>query len=1256
MFLMQATSSTSGELISWVTAAPDFTGAQFPGPGSPLHIAAQQFRGTDGADGASGEGTLREVHLAEEVDEGDWVCSANDPLDELAVVKATSDNLRAAGGNVSGVMTEAGTPGQTKIMAGKGALLPASLFSDLAPAVEGTKIALNTATARAIRAPYEIPSQTILGTADAEANVLVDQVPPGVRTLRDNLTVVSLLDYGADPTAAESCIAAFDLAIADARTLGAKLLVPAGEYLWDAARTIDVVTEWVGKFTKGGSGTIAISQPIIAPPQQLWNGFSATDITITGAATARVLPEWHGATADAQVKTSGLSITRGLKALVASTAIFTAAMAAANMPIVLYRNFSEVAYSETNQDSLVALDNTRSAVAQSFTDVGAGQLQEVLWYLKKNGTPTSTAVVKVYAADGSGLPTGSVLATSETVDAVALPTSLALVSFLFPNSSLILTENTTYVAVLEYSAGTSTNRIDVGVDGSSPGASGGFATYNGSWTTDATKDACHRVKKGIFGFATTITGYTSPTQVTVADAAPSTFSNAAGAYGTTSSDRDAMRAAKLACGTNALGEVLNFVLQPRKNYACGSSGFLFSGGAFHIEGNYAKLLCLDDNAGGVLTTDDGTAGNDNKFSCTISRLKIDGCGVATYGVLLGKETNPTAFGGIGGVGTLVDRVYVERVKSHAFNLRACQLASFRGLSCAFVGGDGVRAIGCNAAGFYKCDLTWCGGNGFTIDSLAAFGAGSVDLSSCAAEVTIGHGVALFDTSGAATPAVVRELYTEGVRGDSVYVDRPRSVIQNCTFGGGSQSYQAYPVRLTSKGKGCVVTHNYAGGYVGSGHTTIRAEAGAQFNVLEPNFSVTLSSPIGVSNASGWDAPIQQRFATGDQHMRGKLGIGTHNPIVAFEIADGSMRQARGSAMLGAIRNPYGGIGRGQNLLLRSEEISHAAWTKVSVTVVADQAYSPDLKGTNADRIVAAAGATSFRQEADLNALLGYTSVGNGGTKAYVFSMVMQAAGIDASLATLTADASGGSSTVLVDAGGQFITDGVEAGDQIRNVTEGVTAFVISVDSETQLTTTAVGNWNGDSYVHPYRLRLQISPGNNSPIATSNNLVVNWFPQVHWIGGTTTSAASAMLRCNVSGSSNSNPWRIYAWGASAEEIPDVNAPLVPGPYLKTVATARVTPNYGPAFNDAPCLPGGTFTMTAATATKVVTDTRITATTIVEITPADAAARTLDGADAVVQKYESNSAGASFTATTLSGAGTSVAGGETYRYVLKETWAN
>jgi hypothetical protein len=68
---------------------------------------------------------------------------------------------------------------------------------------------------------------------------------------------------------------------------------------------------------------------------------------------------------------------------------------------------------------------------------------------------------------------------------------------------------------------------------------------------------------------------------------------------------------------------------------------------------------------------------------------------------------------------------------------------------------------------------------------------------------------------------------------------------------------------------------------------------------------------------------------------------------------------------------------------------------------------------------------------------------------------------------LVASASGGSSTVLNRTGSQFLAWGVQAGDPIFSQTDDFLGFVVSVDSETQLTTTAVpSTWNSADFYFP----------------------------------------------------------------------------------------------------------------------------------------------------------------------------------------------
>jgi hypothetical protein len=67
------------------------------------------------------------------------------------------------------------------------------------------------------------------------------------------------------------------------------------------------------------------------------------------------------------------------------------------------------------------------------------------------------------------------------------------------------------------------------------------------------------------------------------------------------------------------------------------------------------------------------------------------------------------------------------------------------------------------------------------------------------------------------------------------------------------------------------------------------------------------------------------------------------------------------------------------------------------------------------------------------------------------------------MTSLTADGSNCTSTQLTDTGANFQTNGVKVGDLIRNTAESVVAYVVSVDSENQLTTTPVTDWTSDTY-------------------------------------------------------------------------------------------------------------------------------------------------------------------------------------------------
>lgn len=153
-----------------------------------------------------------------------------------------------------------------------------------------------------------------------------------------------------------------------------------------------------------------------------------------------------------------------------------------------------------------ALGNgTITAISESFVGNGA-KLANVTFVLSKGGAtglPTGNAVAKIYAHSGvygtSSVPTGTALATSTTLDVSTLTGSPVETTLYFAtqNQNITLTNSINYVVTLEYSAGNSTNYVNVGVDTTTPAWGGNFATYNGSsWTAASGTDAIFKVRTG----------------------------------------------------------------------------------------------------------------------------------------------------------------------------------------------------------------------------------------------------------------------------------------------------------------------------------------------------------------------------------------------------------------------------------------------------------------------------------------------------------------------------------------------------------------------------------------------------------------------------------------------------------------------------------------------------------------------------------------------------------------------------------------
>lgn len=149
-------------------------------------------------------------------------------------------------------------------------------------------------------------------------------------------------------------------------------------------------------------------------------------------------------------------------------------------------------YNDSNQNGDFVLpgpsDDT-SRAAQSFTAKG-GKLVGASFYLAKDGSPTGTMVAKLYAHSGTfgsgGVPTGSPLATSGTVDISTLTGDFASIEFTFTGSNQIqLTPAANYFISFEYAAGNSSNRPKVGNDTTTPTHPGNAAIFVASaWTAE----------------------------------------------------------------------------------------------------------------------------------------------------------------------------------------------------------------------------------------------------------------------------------------------------------------------------------------------------------------------------------------------------------------------------------------------------------------------------------------------------------------------------------------------------------------------------------------------------------------------------------------------------------------------------------------------------------------------------------------------------------------------------------------------------
>lgn len=156
-------------------------------------------------------------------------------------------------------------------------------------------------------------------------------------------------------------------------------------------------------------------------------------------------------------------------------------------------------YSETNYDSVVLISGNAlndQEAGQSFTGLAA-VLTSAKFYIYKVGTPTGSLYARIFGHTGTygvnGIPTNSIFAQSDPIDVATLGTSPSLVEFTFSGASRVTLTNGThyFIVISSLSAGDASNGTAVGVDSSSPSASGNGVLYRpsgGGWIADNTID------------------------------------------------------------------------------------------------------------------------------------------------------------------------------------------------------------------------------------------------------------------------------------------------------------------------------------------------------------------------------------------------------------------------------------------------------------------------------------------------------------------------------------------------------------------------------------------------------------------------------------------------------------------------------------------------------------------------------------------------------------------------------------------------
>jgi hypothetical protein len=175
-------------------------------------------------------------------------------------------------------------------------------------------------------------------------------------------------------------------------------------------------------------------------------------------------------------------------------------------PVLVEAQFDNYDIANGDQYNYVAGSGENRRIAQSFTAVD-GLLSKFAVWLRKTGSPTGNITAVLYAHTGTfgttGTPTGTALATSDALSAASVATVDTEYTFTFSGvNQYSMTAGTNYWLSIEFSGGSTSNKIGVIMDISSPTAPGRAAYYNGTtWsfttsgtgTSGASDDMCYTI-------------------------------------------------------------------------------------------------------------------------------------------------------------------------------------------------------------------------------------------------------------------------------------------------------------------------------------------------------------------------------------------------------------------------------------------------------------------------------------------------------------------------------------------------------------------------------------------------------------------------------------------------------------------------------------------------------------------------------------------------------------------------------------------